>query len=247
MPEIDIQTEPGRVRIGSIVGWVIFILLLSGAVYFGYRVWFYVDKIRRGDIISLPQYTDQLTRVAGGLDLGGLPVDRALVESGDRPSLGQGQDTKLTIVMFGDFSCGYTRDAAETVRRLMAKYGDRVRLTYRHYPLAAIHPNAYQAAVASECAFEQDKFWPYFDKLYANQSALRLDDLIRYGDEVGLDRERFGRCLVDNRYVGRVNEDLDLADRLALRGTPTYFLNGIRVEGNIPEPAFEGFIERLLK
>ena len=157
------------------------------------------------------------------------------------------KNAKLTIVEFGDFECPFSKDSATMIRSLMAKYPTQVRLVYRHFPLSDIHPNAVQAAIASECADEQKKFWPFYDKLYANQNALKFADLIRYSTEVGLDTVQFRTCLVNNRYSEKVNADFSYAGAIGLQGTPTFFLNGQMIQGAIPEQTMDALVQKFLK
>ncbi len=238
----------GSRRARSFVGWIVFLLFFAAVLYFGYRVWFFYDKIRRGELAELPQFESQFTLLTNkSAGSGDDYVERAVLENGDHPTLGAGADAKLTIVEFGDFGCPYSREAADVVRSLMAKYGDRVRFIYRYDPLDSIHPLATQAAVAAECAREQGKFWAYHDKLYSYQGAFSLADLTRYADQVGLEPKQFGYCIAGNRYQNAVMSDAQTAKEIGVRGTPTFYFNGQRVEGSIPADIFEKLVQELLK
>lgn len=228
----------------AVIGWTIFLVLMAGTIFVGYRVWFYYDKIRRGEIVHLPQFTERFTAAA---PLGSaLPVaDRAVLETADDPSFGPA-DAKLTIVEFADFECPYSRAAAPTVRSLMAKYGNRVRFIYRDFPLSTINTRAETAAVASECANAQGKFWAYHDRLYGSAS-LGYGDLVRYAAEAGLDKNAFEKCLAENRYKEEVAADLAAGIDAGVRGTPTFFLNGQSLEGDVPRDVFEQVIEKLVQ
>ncbi|MEK9151771.1 MAG: thioredoxin domain-containing protein [Patescibacteria group bacterium] len=225
-------------------GWAVFLVLMAMTIFIGFRVWYYYDKLRRGEIVYLPQYTDKFTAAA---PLGSsVPiVDRALVETADDPSFGPA-DAKLTIVEFADFECPYSRAAAPTVRSLTAKYGDRVRFIYRDWPLSTIHSHAESAAVAGGCANNQGKFWAYHDRLYGG-TGLGYSDLVRYAREAGLDSKAFESCLAENRYKEEVKKDLSDGIDAGVRGTPTFFLNGQRIEGDVPYNVFEQLIGKLLQ
>src|SRR5207249_1888009 len=82
----------------------------------------------------------------------------------------------IELIEFSDFQCPFCLQANPTVNQLLNAYGDRIRLVYRHYPLPN-HPNARPAAEAAECASEQDKFWPFHDRLFANPAKLTDSDL----------------------------------------------------------------------
>jgi len=130
----------------------------------------------------------------------------------------------LTIVEFGDFecpACGISEEAASQIR---AQYGDRIRFVFRQYPLTKIHPSAEKAAQASECMAEQGKFWEGVEKLYSRQNDLSVEGLKRYAGELGLDQNRFNRCLDSGETASRVKRDLADGHALKVVGTPTFFI-----------------------
>lgn len=236
-------------RGASILGTIAFLAIFAVLALFGYRVWYYASQIRKGEIVDLPQYRSAFTVSADQPTLSGTVVPRDQVETADNPELGVGKDgdAKLTIVQFGDFECPFSASEHEVVRRMMAKYGDKVRFIYRDYPIGEIHPNARAAAMAAECAREQGKFWAMHDKLYANQSALGFQDLLRHGAEIGLDGTQFETCLIDERYASKVDADVAAAKAFGLRGTPTFFFDGQRVEGAIPEDILDRIVSSMTK
>lgn len=243
------EAEVRSSRKGCFVfGWILFAIIAAATVFFGYRVWFFYSRINKGEIVSLPQYTSRLT-FSGEAASVSLPsrVDRGIIEEGEHPAAGpETEDAKLTIVEFGDFECPFSKDTHTVIRRLSAKYGDSVRFVYRDYPLESIHPNALLASIAAGCAQEQDRFWAYHDKLYLNSPTLSFQNLVEYGKEIGLDTIRFEECLIARDTEAAVKEDVDVAKGLGIRGTPTFFLNGYRVEGSIPEDEFDNLIREML-
>lgn len=228
----------------SIVMWAGFAVLAFFVILFAYKVWYFSDKLRKGEAIDLPQYESHFTRAGGAVATGVSAVDRAAIETADNPELGSAA-AKLTIVEFADFECPYSKDTANVIRKVMAKYGDKVNFIYRDYPLTSIHANARPAALAAECAREQGKFWEYHDKLYGNAPALSYADLLRYGKEVGLEEKQFESCVAGEKYKEKVDADTAAAQKLGIAGTPTFFFDGVKVEGAIPEEIFEAVIQRL--
>src|SRR6185503_14376266 len=99
-------------------------------------------------------------------------------------------EAPVTVVEYGDFECPFCGRAEPVVRELLRDFGD-VRYVWRHLPLSDVHPNAQLAAEASEAAARQGAFWEMYDLLLANQQALRLNDLIGYAGQIGLETERF--------------------------------------------------------
>lgn len=238
----------GRSRGCAILGWAIFFLLLVVLVLFGYRTFFYYRELRAGNIVELPSNSSRIT-------LDSEPAANSLsrvapneVDAGDQPFLGAAkEEATVTVVMFGDFECPFSREAATVFRRLAVLYGEQARFVYRDFPLQSIHVNAYQAALAAECAREQRRYWEYFDRLYATAADLAPASLNRYAQEIGLDMMQFENCLSSGRYDIRVTEDLATVELLGLPGTPIFYINGRKVEGAISEDDFERTIKKLLK
>lgn len=242
------EERKGRKLGCSIIGWATFLLVFAFIVFMGYRVWYFYSKIRKGEIVDLPQFTERLTTAGDGQPrISPSVVDRSSVETTEDPSLGAGDDPRLVIVAFADFECPFSKEEAPIVRTLMARYGAQVKFIYRDFPLVSIHQNAFQASLAAECADEQGKFWAYHDKLYINAPALSFQDLLSYAEETGHDMVQFEKCLVDARYRDEVQRDVAAGERLGIRGTPTFFFNGQRIEGAIPPDVFERLIDSFLK
>lgn len=136
----------------------------------------------------------------------------------------------VTLVEYGDFQCPYCGQAESVVRDLLAGFGD-LEYVWRHLPLTDVHPRAQLAAEAAEAAAAQGAFWEMHDLLLARQEALTPPDLLRYAEELGLDRERFTEELRTHAHAGRIAEDVDSADLSGVSGTPTFFVNGRRHYG----------------
>lgn len=245
----DSEVELPKRSVGcAIFGWVAIVALAVFLGWFGYRVWFYYGKLQSGEIVDLPQYTERFTserRVTPGA-MSTLPITIEEVTGKGRPSMGP-ETAPLTVTIFADFECPFSKDAYTGYRALMAQYGDRVRFIYREYPLESVHPNSVQAALAAECANEQGRFWAYHDKLFLNAPSFGFEDLVRYGDEAGLDGRKFELCLAEGRYRDIIDTDSQAAIALGVRGTPTYFFNGRVVEGAVPQDALEALIKKFIK
>jgi len=135
----------------------------------------------------------------------------------------------VTLVEFTDYQCPSCAAAQPILQRIISEYGDRVRLVVRDYPLSQ-HADAARAAEAAEAAREQGKYWEYVTLLYQNQSALQVDKLKEYASRVGLDRAKFDAALDSGRFADSVGRDLRDGERAGVAGTPTVFVNGLRVE-----------------
>lgn len=165
-----------------------------------------------------------------------IPVD-------DDPSLGPA-DAPITIIEFGDYECPFCRQwYVEVLPKLMSKYPQQVRFVYRDFPLSSIHANASPAAVAANCAAEQDAFWQFHEKLFSMEQGLSTEAYQQYARQLGLDMDAFETCLRDGRYQDEVEADFEFAARLGVRSTPTFFINGIAIVGAQPVEIFEQVID----
>jgi protein-disulfide isomerase len=136
----------------------------------------------------------------------------------------------VTVVEFGDFQCPACGREQEVVREIRRKYGDQIRWVFRQFPIASLHEYAEAAAVVSECAADQGKFWEAVDKFYDHQADLSDEALRRYAAELALDPGRLNQCLSSPAVLARVRRDLDDAHAVGVRGTPTFFVNQRPIE-----------------
>jgi len=153
------------------------------------------------------------------------------------PPVGEGDrirgpaDAPLTLVEYGDYDCPYTVRAHAVVRGLQRRLGDRLRFVFRVFPLTEIHENAQAAAEAAEAADFQGKFWPMHDRLMEAHRKLDAQDLERYAEEVGLDAMRFDRQMLAHAHAAKVRSQIESGLRSGVKGTPTFFINGVRHDG----------------
>ncbi len=164
----------------------------------------------------------------------------------DGPALGPA-DAPVTIVEFSDFQCPYCERANSVVKQVRERYPESVRLVYKQFPLESIHPQARGAAEASLCAADQERFWDYHDKLFANRKQLGSEDLLRYAAELELDVARFEQCIEGRTHRERVDADLESGMELGVSGTPAFFVNGIMLSGAKPIESFSEVIEAELE
>ena len=137
----------------------------------------------------------------------------------------------VTLLEYGDYECPYCGLAEATVRELLAEFGDDLRYVWRHLPLQDVHLNAQLAAEAAEAAGAQGRFWEMHDLLISHQKELRPPDLRDYARQLGLDEARFWDDLRRRAHAGRVARDVESADLSRVAGTPTFFVDGRRHQG----------------
>ena len=163
---------------------------------------------------------------------------RVDVGADDDPFLGP-QDAPVTLVEFSDFQCPYCRRVQSVLKRLMTAYHGKLKLVFRDFPLRQIHPEAQKAAEAAQCANDQGQFWQYHDRLFA-VTELGGEALKQYAVELGLDAEQFNSCLDSEKYRQEVQKDIDDAIAAGVNATPSFFVNGLPINGAVP---FERFVE----
>lgn len=163
--------------------------------------------------------------------------ERAAVD----PTIGP-DDAPVTITEYGDFGCPSCRawHMAGIREQIIATYGDQVRFEFKDFPV--ITAQSPKAAEAAQCALDQGLFWEYHDYVYENFQGLFDDDLVLYADQVGLDMETFERCLDSSEHRGTVRSDWQTAQQLGLPGTPSFMVNGQRLNG---VPYYETFTAQI--
>lgn len=223
---------------------VVIILLLAFFALVGY----YMLKIYSGNGAELTKQFQnaRFTRVSNSQsapnDLGD---NGASLIRRHNPTIGK-IDAPVTIFEFIDFECPFCQESYPIFKRVTEKYAPVVRVVFKHFPIDAIHPNAVLSANAGACAGEQKKFWEYYDTLF-REKTLEKNDLFTHAQSLHLSSPQFATCLKGRKY--QISIDEDLADGLSVqvRGTPTYFVNGKRVEGVIDEAAWDRVILDALK
>jgi protein-disulfide isomerase len=175
----------------------------------------------------------------------------------DDPVLGEAS-ARVTIIEFGDYQCPLCRLFwKETLPRIRKEYIDtgKVKLVFRDFPLPG-HSMAVPAAMGSECAEDQGRFWDYHDKVYREQdrraregevAEFRVNDLKRWAADIKLDAAAFNECLDSARYKQEVAADYAAASGVGLTGTPIFFVNGRALFGAHPFATFQKVIEEELK
>jgi protein-disulfide isomerase len=141
---------------------------------------------------------------------------------GESPTTGS-TESKTVLIEFSDFQCPYCAEAHKTLKQLLAKYPDQVRLVYKNLPLTSIHPEALPSATAAWAAHQQGKFWEYHDALFTNQKQLGEALYLDIAKNLNLDLSKFKRDLT--LATPAITKDIQLADKLAVSGTPFFVIN----------------------
>lgn len=163
----------------------------------------------------------------------------------DSPQRGP-EHAPVTIVEFADFECGFCVRGHDTLDKLRRRYGDKVRVVFKHYPLP-FHSHAFLAARAALAAQAEGKFWEFHDRLYAEKAQFDEEDLLKIAKELKLDLKKFKQRLHAADADARIVVDQELGATLGVRGTPAYFVNGRAVDGAVPELEFRLVIQEELE
>lgn len=153
------------------------------------------------------------------------------------------EDARVTLVEYGDFECPHCGRAYPIIKAIKQRLGKELRFVFRHFPITQSHPHALHAAESAEASAQQEEFWAMHDKLFENQAALADEDLVGYAREIGIDSDRVARELEEGTYEDDVRADFSTGVRSGVNGTPTFFINGERYDGDWGDP--ESFIQVL--
>lgn len=214
-------------------------ILLSAVLVSGTLL--YVNRDKIGDGAETRAQIGQREAAGVGID------DDAML--GDK-------NASVTIIEFSDFQCPFCRKFWEdTLPQIKKEYIDtgKARLIYRDFPLD-FHAGAEPAAEAAECAEEQDKFWEFHDRVFAEQAKqgqgtiqFGVDDLKKWAKGINLNTTKFNQCLDSGKYKDEVAKDVAEGTAAGVSGTPTVFVNGQKIVGAQPFAAFKAVIDQALK
>jgi len=178
------------------------------------------------------------------------------ISIGDDPVLGDA-NAPVTIIEFSDYQCPFCRMFwKDTFPRLRKEYIETgtVKFVFRDFPQSHAHREATLAAMASECADDQGKYWEYHDKLFGEQDRrrrgtvvdLKASDLKKWAADIGVEPAAFAACLDSEKYKDEVAADFEDARALGFDGTPVFFVNGRLLAGAHPFDTFKKVIEEVL-
>lgn len=151
----------------------------------------------------------------------------------------------ITIVEFADFNCPLCREAFNPLKEVEAKYADKIKFYWRNYPV--VKENSVNFALAGVCAERQGKFWAYHTIMFERQGTLSIGDLEDIMKEIGADVEKYKTCMDHTLTMAQLRKDYFASEDGGVRGTPTFFINGHKIEGAIPFENWEEIITSILK
>lgn len=197
------------------------------------------------------------TRIANPpIDLTGVENNSVIAASNQNGNIADhtsgSTSNKILFIEYGDYQCPSCGGAYPNVKTLMEEYGDDVTLVFRNFPLTAIHPNARAAAAVAEAAGLQGKFWEMHDKLYETQNDWSSLDASKrttvfngYAQTLGLDMDKFAADVAGKEVAQKINFDLALGKNNDVAATPTFFLNGEKVDDETSSGIVQGNLDAI--
>lgn len=138
------------------------------------------------------------------------------------------EKASVVVTVFSDFQCPYCSKVTPLLDQILAQYPKDVKVVHKNFPLQS-HQLALPAAIAALAAHRQGKFWEMHDKIFANYSALSETKFIEFAKELGLDMDKFAKDNADPQLRQQVQLDVQNGLKAEVRGTPTMFVNGRRL------------------
>lgn len=236
---------------GGVIFLIIISLFILGVISFMALFGYYAWQLKYGDLDERNKISQQFEpQFSVDSSLASVALDVSFISDYEKYIRVHNQvfgnkDADINIIAFIDFECPYCQATYPVFRQVMEKYEPVVQVVFKNLPLFNIHPNSMVASQAAMCAAEQGKFWEYYNQLFIYKI---FDDtsLITYATNLGLNIEVFTNCLVSESQDWKITEDLRDAVELGLRGTPTYIVNGIKIEGTGSVEEWDNLIIQLL-
>ncbi len=199
-------------------------------------------------VVKMDLTRDPLAETMAKIDLKGRPV------RGNK-------DAKVTVVVYDDFQCPYCSRMHQTLNDVLKSYGDRIKVVYKDYPLIEIHPYAERAAIDSDCLAKQsaDGYWDFADYVHANGRQIQgnkrpVDEQLAEIDQITMDagkRHSVNSAALESCVKAQSKTDLKAslseAATLGVEATPAIFINGMKLEGAVPEDELKAALDKELK
>lgn len=229
----EINTKPWYKKWWGILIIIILTFVLITFVAFGFYIYHIVKTT----------YNNSYTNKVSPINTESYEKERVLIEGEGNFWLGS-SGPKITIVEFSDFACPYCKNSFPKIREISLKYKNDIKYIFRDMPL---HENSVDLAMAARCAGEQGLFWPMHDKLFQHQGVSASNDLLELANQIGALKNKFKNCFDTKKYLAQIQKNFSDGEDLGVKGTPTWFINGNKVEGDMPMEAWEEIIGKLLQ
>lgn len=152
-------------------------------------------------------------------------------------------DAVIELLEYGDFQCPYCGRAFPIVKRIQEALGEHLKFVFRNFPLTKIHPLAKTAALATEAAGKQGKYWEMHHMIFENQRRIFKTALLEYASHIDLNLLQFELDLDNVALIDKVESDFESGLRSGVNATPTFFINGEKYTGNWEGGDLETFLQ----
>jgi predicted DsbA family dithiol-disulfide isomerase len=151
------------------------------------------------------------------------PLSGPIIDGSD-PSLGAAS-AKINLVQFADYSCGYSRQQADIIKKALADYAGKIKFIRKDYPADKNDSASYQAAIAARCAGEQGKYWEYYDELIKDNKQLNQEKFLAIATNLSLNKNIFLACQTGDGVKKLIAANIEEANNLQISGVPFIFVN----------------------
>lgn len=192
-----------------------------------------------GEVVSRKEKTEQTGQEAGLQDAAVVNNNNKVRPLSMDDHLWGNISAPAQLIVYEDFECPFCLMFYDTIGRAKAEFGNDLVVAIRHFPLSN-HPNAMTAAIASECAAKEDKFFDMYNELFneAKMGALSDESIRQAGKKIGLDDAAYTSCLTKAEPEAKIVAQKDEVRALGVGGTPASFINGDYYAGALPYDDF---------
>jgi hypothetical protein len=243
----------------EVFSWIFLILILITLFFVGKGIAFYImygncnGPNSNQFCIFDPLGTNRPTNITEG-SVCSVPGASSITKTLTPPPIGEldrgayigNPNATVVIIEFGCYSCHYTKQAEETIKKVIKNYDGKILYVYKDFPLSLTHENALKASEAAHCALDQNKYWEYREYLFANQQQQSDDDLILYAQDLKLNMEQFAQCYYGNKYQPIIEENYNEGIESGISVTPTFFINNETLVGAKDYKEFKKIINKEL-
>jgi protein-disulfide isomerase len=174
------------------------------------------------------------------------PTSSLIMPVSERDHVRGSRDAAVTLVEYGDYECPFCAAAHPIVNNILRLHHDDLLFAFRNFPLTEIHPHAETAARLAEAAGLEGKFWQMHDAIYSNHDYVRIGNFLPIAEMAGLELRRLAEVSRDEGITERLREDFMSGVRSGVNGTPTFFINGYRYNGDWARGDLANELQRLL-
>jgi protein-disulfide isomerase len=171
-------------------------------------------------------------------------MSRLMIPVGPMDHMQGNGNARLVLVEYGDYQCPACGSAYPVVKALQTQFAGHLCFVFRNFPLAQVHPQAFEAACVAEFAAMGGKFWPVHDALYENQDEFGLRLYESIAREQGLKCYELRDALDSGLLLQRIRGDFNGGVRSGVKGTPTFFINGVRYDGEVDVDVMADVLDR---